>query len=492
MASLYPTALDTNDSLYTAVNGLLTTLTADLSAVATTMSVKSTAGSPATGVVTIKGEAIKYGSKTTTSFTSLTRAYDGTSQAQHFNGDEVDFSPIADHHNAVVQAIQALEAKLGTGTGAVKSGANTLSWGTGAPNIAGVVGDLYIRYDGTPGLSTIYYCTVAGNPATFVAEDNLYVLKTTLTADGDLYYRTGGVVSRLPIGLAGQVLSVSAGLPAWITGAGGSMSNPMTTTGDMIYSTPGSVPVRLPIGVAGQMLSVVGGVPAWAAAVSGIQGNESTAATLTNGGLGGADSFVGALGAQWVSEATASTLAQTGNSSLAITATANSYHHRARAFAPAGAFRVEARVMLPFQDVSGGTAPQQIFGNSAMIGLMVKDSSTSEAALTGVVLDVETNNAGTMIISWYTISAGTATPRGSSQFGGALFNLFGKWLYLRIDRDGANNISVFWSQDRNFWQTLISGVSTAAFTFTAAKLGLRIGSANIALTGLTDFIDVIS
>jgi hypothetical protein len=148
--------------------------------------------------------------------------------------------------------------------------------------------------------------------------------------------------------------------------------------------------------------------------------------------------------------------------------------------------------MLPFQDVSGGTAPQQIFGNSAMIGLMVKDSSTSEAALTGVVLDVETNNAGTMIIGWYTISAGTATPRGSSQFGGALFNLFGKWLYLRIDRDGANNISVFWSQDRNFWQTLISGVSTAAFTFTAAKLGLRIGSANIALTGLTDFIDVIS
>jgi hypothetical protein len=299
MASLYPTSLDTADSLYTAVNGLLTNLTADLSSVATTMSVKATAGAPATGVVTIKGEAIKYGTKTSTSFGSLTRGYDGTSPAQHFNNDEVDFSPIADHHNSLVQAVFALEAKLGTGTGAVKSGANTLSFGTGVPSIVGIVGDVYVRTDGTPGLSTIYYCTVAGNPATFVVEDNLslYVPKSTLTTDGDLFIRSGGVVSRLGIGTNTQVLTVVGGAPAWAAalagppgpqGPPGPMANPMTTTGDIIYSSPGSTPVRLGIGTAAQVLTVSGGVPTWAAAGGGGTGPVSTGTVaVTIPGLAG-------------------------------------------------------------------------------------------------------------------------------------------------------------------------------------------------------------
>ena len=47
------------------------------------------------------------------------------------------------------------------------------------------------------------------------------------------------------------------------------MTNPMTTTGDMVYSSPGSTPVRLGIGTTGQVLSVAGGIPSWAAASSG-------------------------------------------------------------------------------------------------------------------------------------------------------------------------------------------------------------------------------
>ena len=48
------------------------------------------------------------------------------------------------------------------------------------------------------------------------------------------------------------------------------MTNPMTTTGDMVYSSPGSTPVRLGIGSTGQVLSVAGGVPSWATAASGM------------------------------------------------------------------------------------------------------------------------------------------------------------------------------------------------------------------------------
>jgi hypothetical protein len=47
------------------------------------------------------------------------------------------------------------------------------------------------------------------------------------------------------------------------------MTNPMTTTGDTIYSSSGSTPARLGIGSTGQILTVAGGVPTWAAPPSG-------------------------------------------------------------------------------------------------------------------------------------------------------------------------------------------------------------------------------
>jgi len=47
------------------------------------------------------------------------------------------------------------------------------------------------------------------------------------------------------------------------------MTNPMTTTGDTIYSSSGSTPARLPIGTTGQVLTVAGGVPSWATPAAG-------------------------------------------------------------------------------------------------------------------------------------------------------------------------------------------------------------------------------
>lgn len=42
------------------------------------------------------------------------------------------------------------------------------------------------------------------------------------------------------------------------------MTNPMTTTGDMVYSSSGSTPARLGIGSTGQVITVAGGIPSWA------------------------------------------------------------------------------------------------------------------------------------------------------------------------------------------------------------------------------------
>jgi hypothetical protein len=47
------------------------------------------------------------------------------------------------------------------------------------------------------------------------------------------------------------------------------MTNPMTTTGDTIYSSSGSTPARLGIGTTGQILTVAGGVPSWATPAGG-------------------------------------------------------------------------------------------------------------------------------------------------------------------------------------------------------------------------------
>jgi hypothetical protein len=92
------------------------------------------------------------------------------------------------------------------------------------------------------------------------------------TTLGDIEYRssTANVNTRLPLGTAGQVLKVNSGAtaPEWATDASG-MTNPMTTTGDTIYSSSGSTPARLGIGTTGQVLTVAGGVPSWAAPAGG-------------------------------------------------------------------------------------------------------------------------------------------------------------------------------------------------------------------------------
>jgi hypothetical protein len=56
---------------------------------------------------------------------------------------------------------------------------------------------------------------------------------------------------------------------AWANVDTTGMTNPMTTTGDSIYSSSGSTPARLGIGSTGQVLTVASGLPSWATPASG-------------------------------------------------------------------------------------------------------------------------------------------------------------------------------------------------------------------------------
>ena len=86
-------------------------------------------------------------------------------------------------------------------------------------------------------------------------------------------------------GTTGQVLSKTSNTDldfTWVSDATG-MTNPMTTTGDSIYSSSGSTPARLGIGSAGQVLTVASGLPSWATPASG-----GGMTVLASGSLSGA------------------------------------------------------------------------------------------------------------------------------------------------------------------------------------------------------------
>jgi hypothetical protein len=71
-------------------------------------------------------------------------------------------------------------------------------------------------------------------------------------------------------GTTGQILAKNSNTDmdfVWSSDTG--FTNPMTTTGDTIYSSSGSTPARLGIGTTGQVLTVSGGLPAWSTPAGG-------------------------------------------------------------------------------------------------------------------------------------------------------------------------------------------------------------------------------
>ena len=74
---------------------------------------------------------------------------------------------------------------------------------------------------------------------------------------------------------------------AWANVDTTGMTNPMTTTGDIVYASSGSTPGRIGIGSTGNVLTVAGGIPSWAAPAGGgkvlqvVQGLTSTSTTIS-------------------------------------------------------------------------------------------------------------------------------------------------------------------------------------------------------------------
>lgn len=103
-------------------------------------------------------------------------------------------------------------------------------------------------------------------------------------------------------GTSGQVLKKNSNTDmdfVWGTDSAG-MTNPMTTTGDTIYSSSGSTPARLGIGSSGQVLTVAAGVPSWATPAGGTWSQAATGSltgsTITISSLTGQQYYVACIG----------------------------------------------------------------------------------------------------------------------------------------------------------------------------------------------------
>ena len=113
---------------------------------------------------------------------------------------------------------------------------------------------------------------------------------TDLVKDGAAAIRTLGQaidtsLADLEGGTTGQVLKKNSNTDMdfiWSADSAG-MTNPLTTTGDTIYSSSGSTPARLGIGSTGNVLTVAGGVPTWAAPAGGGKVLQVVSATGANG-----------------------------------------------------------------------------------------------------------------------------------------------------------------------------------------------------------------
>ena len=115
-------------------------------------------------------------------------------------------------------------------------------------------------------------------------------LVTDLPADFEVFGQAVATsLADLLGGTTGQVLKKNTNADmdfVWAADSAG-MTNPMTTTGDTIYSSSGSTPARLAIGSTGNVLTVAGGVPTWAAPAGGgkvlqvIYGSSTTATTVS-------------------------------------------------------------------------------------------------------------------------------------------------------------------------------------------------------------------
>jgi hypothetical protein len=254
--------------------------------------------------------------------------------------------------------------------------------------------------------------TITVNTGLFSAGDSVFIQNwgagtTTVTA-GTATVTTHGSLA-LSQWEGGQLYftSSSAAIFFDISQSTG-MTNPMTTTGDTIYSSSGSTPARLGIGTTGQVLTVASGAPSWATPAGGgaswslLNSGGTTlsgSSVVTVSGISGADKIM-------VSCVQASTSAASSSIDIRVnTNTTNGIYNylglqldAPASYSPGGVF----------SDIRSG---DQFGGSANNQGIPIgKMSASASSRVTGILTMNGGNSSGMKAFT----SVGAANPFGSN------------------------------------------------------------------------------
>jgi len=201
-------------------------------------------------------------------------------------------------------------------------------------------------------------------------------LVTDLPADFDVF---GQAVDTDFVGLkggtTGQVLAKASATDldfVWSADAAG-MTNPMTTTGDVIYSSSGSTPGRLGVGADGEFLSVASGVPSWVAAPGGGKVVQIVFASTTTGVTNATSTAADTTLTATITPTSAS------NNVLVMVSQNGIYHSLAAAYVHIGLYRGATSIAQPAKQV--GYSPDT-YGANATIAINWLDSPATTSATT--------------------------------------------------------------------------------------------------------------
>jgi len=110
----------------------------------------------------------------------------------------------------------------------------------------------------------------SGTDLDFVWSADAAGMTNPMTTTGDVIYSSSGSTpARLGIGTDGQVLTSDGSIVNWETPSADIPLSTVTTNGDVIYATGSGAVTRLGIGSTSDVLTVAGGVPTWAAPAGG-------------------------------------------------------------------------------------------------------------------------------------------------------------------------------------------------------------------------------